>query len=162
MFFKVGFILFYRWRNWNGRIKHLPRFTTARIWNQDHQSPKPTFYHSTNQEQGNSERLKVGRGAGYVRSPREVGVHPDSVISGCLSFNHHSRSRTVQTPAWDLPGCPSYPTVPVITLLSIIPTVHCRLISSWGYYLEKLFLEKPNKMTVAAGCGKLTHHGSEE
>lgn len=68
---------------------------------------------------------------------------------------------SIQTPAQDLRGCSPHPTVPTITWLPVIPTVCCRLISCWGSYLEKLFLEKPNEMAVAAGCRELTHHGSE-
>ena len=48
------------------------------------------------------------------------------------------------------------------SLAPIIHTVHWRQISCWSSYLEKLFLEKSNKMAVAAGCRELTHHGSEE
>lgn len=77
--------------------------------------------------------------------------------SGCLHSGHPSRAELLFKL---LPRtCPAAPLA--IIRLPLIPTVHCRLISCWSYYLEKLFLEKPNEMAVAAGCRELTHHGSE-
>lgn len=72
------------------------------------------------------------------------------------------KSRTlVYSSAKDLPVLLSCPKVPAIHG-TYGHTVHWRQISCWSNYLEKLFLEKSNKMAVAAGRRELTHHGSEE